>query len=85
MSLRNIQINPTFDPNSFEPILCFMVKKEDTVVFSEQLVLQISGDYPIENPIDTTLNILNSLLVGQGEPPLTTEEIVLYKLTKDYQ
>jgi hypothetical protein len=77
MSLRIIETNIRVDPHSFEPILWFRVKKKDTVIFDTDFLLTYLY-------VEETLHILNSLLVEHGEPPLTTEEIVLYKLTKDY-
>ena len=83
MDIRTIETNVTVDPSSFEPILWLILRKNNTVIFAKHFILQLSGDYVIENHIDTKLYLLNNLLVEHGEAPLTTEEIVLYKLSQD--
>lgn len=69
---------------TFEPTLWIIVKRGDIPVLVESVTLSYAGDITIRDPIDRTLNWINSMLVENGEAPLSKEEIFYYKLTKEY-
>ena len=81
--MRHIETKVGVKMETFEPTMWIIVKRGDIPVLVETVTLNIQGDYLIDNPIDTSLGWINTMLVEAGEPPLSTEEIFYYKLTKE--
>jgi hypothetical protein len=79
MNLRTFICEPFVDVNTFEKSYQIQIYEENTIIYSD-----VNHIWP-DIDESSRINFLNMILDHIKQPPLTKEEIFLYKLTKDYQ
>lgn len=82
MSLRIVRCLFGVEPNTFAPTLWLTITKDDKVLAVGEIewnTFDSNVSYSLRD-----INLANSLLKSVKEPPLTIEEIFLYKITKEY-
>lgn len=83
MSLRTIETKMGVKMETFEPTLWLIVKKGDQPILAKSFTMGLVTSNDIGDHVDATIKFISNMLVEDGEPPLSKEEIFYYKLTKE--